>query len=113
MVGEDEALVKASGSAGGKLYGFSVLDLIQYWSSRLWMNQYVVVLLDVDLGAKGPEFWSRLTKDQKTSLSNDVVVLRCKDKTELMHLTDSIDPTFALAYGLLNGTLLVSNEWRN
>jgi len=113
MVGEDEALIKASVSAGDKLYGFSVLDLIQYWSARLWMNQYVVILLDVNLGSKGPEFWSRLTRDQKESLNNDIVVLRCKDKTELLHLTDSIDPSFATAYGLLNGTLLVSNEWRH
>lgn len=113
FVGEEESLVKTSTSKDGRMYGFSMLEVIQYWSSRLWLNQYIVALVDVDPASKGSDFWNRLTRDQKENLNQEIVILKCKDRTELMNLTDSIDPSFATSYGLLNGNLLVSNEWRH
>lgn len=112
IIGEETALVKLTTSSTSKMSGFSLSEVIELWSARLWVNEFIVVLTDINPGAKGPGFWSRLTRDQRTSLGEDVVVLRCKDRSELTHLVDSTDPTFACAMGLLNGTTLCTNTWR-
>lgn len=108
-VGKDTALVRASRTAGNMI-GFSYLEMAKQWSVRMFKNEYILVLMDVHPSMKGPAFWSRLTSKQKNTLLEDVVFLPCKDKTELTNLFMSIDPGFADAYGVLNGSVILDSN---
>ena len=108
--GEERAFLKLSGE-GGKLYGFDLIEqVIPFWSSRIWPNEYLVCLTDVNPKSKGPKFWALLDSKKRSSLLKDVVVLRCKDLTEMEVLLDSIDISFAKAFGVLNGAILECND---
>lgn len=109
LVGEETTLIKLTTSVG-KMQGFSLSRVAAEWASRIWVNEYLVIMCDVDPGSKGPSFWFRLSPTQRTSLLEDVVVLRCKDETEMETLIDSISPSFSTAYGCLNGQVLCDNQ---
>lgn len=101
----EEALVKSS----GKLEAYSELEVLSVWVRRLYPTSHVVVLTNLDASAKGISFWSRLPKDQVEHLLKDVIVLRCKDKTEVFRLVDSVEATFADAFGFSFGQLIETN----
>jgi hypothetical protein len=109
LFGEDRAFIKIGGGKG-KIHGFDLTEeVIPQWSSRVWPNEYIVCLFNIDPSAKGPKFWSIIDKEKRIELLKDVVVLRCKDKTEMNNLLDSIDKNFASAIGVFNGSLVGSN----
>ena len=107
-VGEESTLIKTTHSTG-KLSGFDIKEVLGQWSARLYPAEYIVILFDINHGAKGPSFWSRLTVKQKSTLLKDYVVLRCKDKNGASALIESIAPQFASAFVFLNGEELGSN----
>lgn len=108
--GEDRALIKFS-SGTGKLHGFELTEeILPQWSARLWPNEFIVCMFNVNPMAKGPKFWSMLDKFKRSELLKDVVILRCKDKTEMETLLDAIDVNFASAISLFNGQLQGSNS---
>jgi hypothetical protein len=83
--------------------------VLPQWTARTWPNEHVICLVDVDLVAKGPKFWAMLNPAQRLELYKDVVVLRCKDKTEMQTLVESISSNFAKAFALFNGEMLATN----
>lgn len=109
MVGEETSLVKSS-FGKGNLLGFDLIDVLKFWSARMWVGEPIVVLMAVDPSLKGPSFWARLTSAQRENLLKDIVVLKCTDKSEMKTLVDSIDPSFAEATGLLNGRVILTND---
>jgi hypothetical protein len=109
IIGEEETLTKVSTSYG-RLHGFAFREIVAHWASGLWVNEYVVILLEPDPTAKGPAFWSRLNSTQRDHLMNDVVVLRCKDLNEATTLLESISTKFSDAFILFNGEVINSND---
>jgi hypothetical protein len=107
--GEDRALLKL-GKSYSRMQGFDLHEeVLPQWAARTWPNEHVICLVDIDIQAKGPKFWSMLTPAQRSELYKDVVVLRCKDKTEMQHLVESISPSFARAYAVVNGDIIDTN----
>lgn len=109
LYGEDRALVKLS-NGDGRLHGFDLmLEIIPQWLSRIWPNEFVICLSNVNTEVKGPKFWSMLREDQRYEFLKDIVILRCKDNSEMETLLESIDIGFASAIGVFNGEILGSN----
>lgn len=109
MVGQEAALLKSAHQTG-RMYGFDLMAVICRWSARLWPGEFLVVMKEVEVGRKGPAFWSRLSTKQREALTEDIVILRCDSKSEVYELIDSIEPSFASAYGVLNGQIIISND---
>lgn len=109
MVGEETSIIKSI-FGQNKIGGFNFKEVLGFWSSKLWVGEYIVVLMSVNPAMKGPSFWSRLTAKQRDSLLQDVVVLRCNDRKEMESLIDSIDVSFAEAYGILSGKVILTND---
>lgn len=110
MFGQDRALLQAS-TGDGKVHGFDLIrELLPEWSARIWPNEFLVCLCHIDPAARSQRFWSMLKKEQITEMLKDVVVLRCKDLTEMETLIESIDRNFADAVGVCNGRLLLTNQ---
>ena len=106
MQGADGAMIKLSGGSG-RIHGFDLVeDVLPRWSARLWPNEYLVCLTNVNPKAKGPKFWAMIDQAKRTELLQDVVILCCKDKTEMENLLNSIDRSFAVAFGMLNGEII-------
>lgn len=108
MVGEESALIKLS-SGEGLLYGFDYEDVLCQWSSRLFVNEHIVILTDINYGAKGSEFWNRLSKKQNIHFHKDIVILKCNDYSEMERVVGFVDEEFAMAWGVLNGEILMDN----
>lgn len=109
IVGEDTQITKVSTSSD-KMIGFSFRETLAHWSAKMFPNEHLVILIEPDPRRKGPAFWSRLSPTQRIHMMNDVVVLRCKDETEMNSLLWSIDPQFSDAMAILNGDVINSND---
>jgi hypothetical protein len=93
-----------------KLTGFDNLDILSVWVNAKYSGCNIVLLTDINVEAKDLEFWARIPKGQAMEFLKDIVILRCKDKTEIKKLIPSIGSKFALAYGFSNGKLILSNK---
>lgn len=109
-IGEDSTML-AVRNQGGKVFGFSIEELIKCWSKHNWQNQYIVVLTDVDQNAKGADFWSKLPQARRLTFVEEVVVLKCEDRSKVISLLECIEPSFASATGLVNGCVIGYNDW--
>lgn len=93
-----------------KLEGFDYLDILHVWVKSEYSGSHVVILTDVNTEAKDVEFWARIPKGQALEFLKDVIILNCKDKTELEKLVPSIGTKFATAYGFSDGELFLTNK---
>lgn len=101
----EASLIRSS----NKLESFSILEVLSAWVRLFYPSEHVVILMNLEVSAKGMSFWSRLPKNQVEHLLRDVVVLRCSNKREIFKLVDSVPPSFAEAYGFSFGQLTETN----
>jgi hypothetical protein len=92
-----------------KIQAFTWIEILTIWVSQVYPAENLLILTNLEASAKGMSFWSRLPKDVVQDLLQDVVIFRCKDKSELFHLLDSIPSKFADAYAFSAGHFLDSN----
>ena len=99
---------------GIKILGFSYIEILNDWVSIHFCTEHVVLVRELDVSAKDVSFWMRIPKDKVKNLVKDIVVLKCKDKTEVFNMMETLDKNFCLAYGYslgkFVGTNLIENE---
>lgn len=93
-----------------KLFGVSYYDLICHWVNTVFKSEFVIVLTDINVQAKNIEFWSKVPVDKAVNFLQDVVVLRCKDRSEVIRLIENIPKEFAEAYGFAAGVFFIHNK---
>jgi hypothetical protein len=93
-----------------KLAGFDYLDILHVWVKSEYAGAHVIVLTEINAEAKDVEFWARIPKGQALEFLKDVVVLYCKDMSEIEKLVPSIGTKFATAYGFCDGNLVLTNK---
>ncbi|MNK09965.1 hypothetical protein D3C87_279750 [compost metagenome] len=92
-----------------KLVGYSFEEITAQWVRCKFPFEAIVVLFNIELSAKSLAFWAKVPKEKMEYMSKDVVILRCNDKTEVTRLIESIDPSFADAFGYCEGNLIDYN----
>lgn len=97
-------------SIKGKVEGFVFTDLLYSWMKVKLRHGHFVVLYDINVSSKSTSFWTRIPSRYQKELVKDVVILRCKDKREVIHLCQSIEENFATAIGVSNGDLIAFNK---
>jgi hypothetical protein len=93
-----------------KVKGYLFEDLLLAWVKINFSGQRVVVLTDIDVNAKSASFWDKVPHYNRQAFQDDIVVLHCDTDDNLLDLTDSIDNSFAVAYGFKNGNLVTWNN---
>lgn len=92
-----------------KLQGISYYEIIDQWVNCFFKNQYVIILTNVRVETKNIAFWAKLPNNYKIQFVEDVIILRCKDKSEIEMLVRNIEEEFAEAIGYANGTRCITN----
>ena len=104
---------KYMGSAIGmkerNIFGMSYKELIGDWVGMNFDGEHVLVLTDIDLTQKPDYFWENIPYLRKVAFSEEVVILKCKDFSQLQRIVDSIEPGFANAWGYRAGMLITTN----
>ena len=95
-----------SSSMSGLNYG----DILPEWVSYKFPKEIIVVLTDINTGKKTLDFWNKVPHPNREVFGKDIVILYCKDLGQLKRIIDSIDISFADAYGFKNGELVYWNE---
>lgn len=93
-----------------KLTGFDYLDILHVWVKTEYSGAHIILLTDINVEAKNLEFWAKIPRGQALEFLKDVVVLFCKDRTELERLISNIGSNFASAYGFSDGDLILTNK---
>lgn len=93
-----------------KLVGLTMFDLISQWACSTHFYSNIIVLTNINVGAKNLQFWAKVPKVDIEHFLKDVVILHCKDRTELLRLIENIPPDFADAWGFGSGQLIQTNE---
>jgi hypothetical protein len=93
-----------------KLTGFDIGDLIPEWVKFKYPSEHLIVLTEVNVQAKNIQFWAKIPKTDSQFFLKDLVVLFCKDKSEVIRLVENIPRDFADAKGFSAGELLIDNE---
>lgn len=102
--GLEEACKKA------KVEGFFFTEIIQDWVRFNYPEQTIVVLRDLDLGAKSIDFWRKMPKHHRLEFTKDMVILFCNTDKEMSDLIHSIESSFGEAMGFKNGELVSWNS---
>lgn len=92
-----------------KLQSRSYTSIIDDWVAFNFVNQIVIVLTNINVQVKNIDFWAKIPVEQKIKFMEDVVILRCKDKSEMMMLIGNIGQDFAEAKGYIDGELFAHN----
>jgi hypothetical protein len=92
-----------------KIEGFNYQSLIETWVKRYFSTGCYLVLDNVNLDAKPASFWRTVPEDLRIQFNEDVIVLKCKDYSELKSLCESIELNFANASGFSDGDLVSYN----
>lgn len=93
-----------------KLKGLEYNDLISEWVALKHPVSHVVVLTNINVEARNIQFWAKVPKTDMIHFVKDLVVLQCKDKTEVIRLAENIPPNFADAQGYSAGILITHNK---
>ncbi|HXP52320.1 MAG TPA: hypothetical protein VN922_20365, partial [Bacteroidia bacterium] len=59
------------------------MELLTQWVGHVYGSLNVVVIKDINPGARGLSFWARIPQEKASELLNDIVVLHCSDKAEV------------------------------
>jgi hypothetical protein len=104
---------KYMGSAVGmkerNIFGISYKNLISSWVRINFDGEYILVLTDIDLSKKPSLFWENIPYIRKMAFTEEVVILKCKDSSQMQNIVDSIESSFATAWGYRNGILVSTN----
>jgi hypothetical protein len=82
------------------------LDLIKFWITD---SDNVVALLNINLTAKDLSFWANVPRESVRHFLKDIVILHCKDESQVKELTLKVGKNFADAYGFSKGVLIINN----
>lgn len=93
-----------------KLQGFEIEELLAQWIGLKHPKEHIIVLTDINVQAKNIQFWARVPKTDMQFFLKDIVVLHCKDKTEVLRLLENIPAKFAEAYGFSAGLPIAHNK---
>lgn len=96
-----------------KVDSISYDNLLRYWINNVLVDDFYVILSDINVSKKSTDFWLRIPKYSAIKFNEDVVVLRCKDKKEAIRLCESIDEHFAKAYLVDHGIIIYDNSTLN
>lgn len=93
-----------------KLYGMSYPALIADWVYKSFKLQHIIVLTNVNVEAKNIQFWAKVPTTSMAWFLEDVVILRCQDRSEVIRLVENIPSEFADAQGYSAGLLITTNK---
>jgi hypothetical protein len=96
-------------SNSAKLSGFGMCELVTEWVASRYPKSHVIVLTNINVSAKNITFWAKVPKPDMVKFLRDIVVLQCKDGTELKRLIDNIPSDFADAWGFYKGQMVDTN----
>lgn len=94
----------------GKLVSLDYAELVHSWAKTNTLFTHFVVLTNLNLSVKGIRFWTKIPKVDMHHFLKDVVVLRCKDKSEVLRLVENTGLDFADAQGYAEGMLVATNK---
>jgi hypothetical protein len=100
----------ASFSSSPKLFGFDYPEILSQWIAFKYPREHIIVLLNINVQAKNIQFWAKVPQTDMKYFLQDTVILRCKDKSEVIRLVENIPPDFADAYGYSAGSLFTYNK---
>jgi hypothetical protein len=93
-----------------KLTGFDYTDILSQWVSMKYPLDHVIILMNINVEAKNIQFWAKVPQVEIGNFLKDIVVLRCKDLSQLAQLIGNIPEEFAEAYGYSAGCLISYNK---
>lgn len=93
-----------------KLKGFEYPELISEWVSMKYPLRHLIVLSNISIEAKNIQFWAKVPKTDILHFVKDVVILHCKDKSEVLRLVENIPSSFADAQGYSAGISIIHNK---
>jgi hypothetical protein len=93
-----------------KLNGFDFEEVISQWVYLKYPREHLIILVNINVEAKNIQFWAKVPKTDSKHFLKDLVVLYCKDKTEVLRLVDNIPVEFAEAYGFSAGCMITFNR---
>jgi predicted transcriptional regulator len=93
-----------------KLTGFDYTDILSQWVSTKYLYDHIIVLMNINVEAKNIQFWAKIPQTEIEHFLKDIVILRCKDQTQLIRLIENIPVEFAEAYGYSGGCLITYNR---
>lgn len=93
-----------------KVKGYYWPEIMTEWVAHNLRFGFYVVLHDIDLQNKSNVFWNKIPDAEKIELRKDIVVLRCQDMKEVIHICNSMSSDFATVEGVGHGKILYWNE---
>src|SRR5438445_100940 len=78
-----------------KLVSFDYTEILSQWIYFKFPYDHVIVLSNINVQAKNIQFWAKIPQKEVPHFLKDIVILRCKDVSELVRLVDNIGPDFA------------------
>lgn len=92
-----------------KLRGLEYSDIVSQWVYLKFPFEHIIILSNINVEAKNIEFWAKVPKTEAIHFLKDIVLLRCKDISEMNRLINNIAPEFADAHGYSAGILITTN----
>lgn len=93
-----------------KIQGFSTRSVIRDWARMNLRRGFWVVMSDINVESKPASFWRTIPEQLRKEMTNDFVILRCKNDIEMNHLCETLDPSFCFAIGIDNGYIANTNN---
>lgn len=93
-----------------KLTGLDYSEILFQWAYLVYPDDHIIVLHNINVEAKNVGFWAKIPLEQVKHFIKDVVILRCKDISEMTRLVNNIGIDFAEAYGFSKGLLIITNK---
>jgi len=93
-----------------KLQGIDYIDIISEWVNTKYRFEHVIILININVQAKNIEFWANVPQTHAIQFLKEVVILKCKDKSELQRLVQNTGLDFAEAYGYSGGVRIIDNK---
>jgi hypothetical protein len=100
----------AVGIKGRNIFGLSYKSLIADWVKANFKGEHILILTNIDLSQKPAVFWENIPYVRTLIFTEEVVILKCKDASQMQKIIDSIEPKFAAAWGYRGGNLISTNE---
>lgn len=104
-----ESIPKEEPIPESKLFSLSYAEVLCGMMKRSYGSGNYIVLTNVNLSAKNLQFWAKVPKEDMPHFFKDVIVMRCKDKSQMLSLISNIGPDFAEAMGFSAGELVTVN----
>lgn len=93
------------------IFGLNYEDIIREWVQLNFGSECIVILTDIDVSQKSMDFWDSIPYVKKVVFTKEVVVLKCKDFSQVEQIVNSVERKFASAFGFKAGTLVYTNDY--